>query len=580
MKLIIEELGFFFKQHKFRYVLAFISMIISTIALVLPARFVGQVIDEIVRQTLTWETLYRYIVYFLLAIITAYIFEFIWTYFIFVGSYQVQSTFRERMMQHLLSRKAPFYSRFRTGDLVTRGSEDIRVLGMTTGFGMYAFLNSSLILIVVLTMMSVFVSWKLMLVAMIPSPILAYLLYKLGTSVDAKFNKSQEAVSEMNNDVLEVIDGTYVVRAFGQEEAMINNFKKSTSEALEMNLEVAKIDTIFWPLGGIFMAVSLALGLMLGGYLVQSGEVSVGGVVSFQVYIGLIVWPVMTIGEVVNVAQQGNASIKRLREVFTASDSIEEGGQTKLDEIENIRLKNFSFWYPNEETPILKDLDLQIKKGETIGIVGKTGAGKTTLVQQLLHQYPYKGQDITINGQSILDFDAQELQSKIAYVPQEHILFSRSIRENMFFGKEDASDEEIYRALHLASFEADVKSMPKQLDTLVGEKGISLSGGQKQRLSIARAFIRDSEVLILDDALSAVDAKTEQTIISHIQEERKGRTNLITSHRLSAIRNADWIFVLDQGQVLDQGTHQDLLAKQGWYYQQYKRQEMEGTEDA
>ena len=575
MKIIAKELRFFFKEHKWRYLVAVISMIISSLAMLLPARLIGRMIDTIVSGSLTYERLGQLVMLFIIAIAAAYIFEVVWTYLIFVGSYQVEGIYRKKMMNNFLTKRSGFYHKFRTGDLVTRASEDTRTLGMTVGYGFYALLNSFMMLGIILITMAVTISWRLTLVAMIPAPILALIVARLGEKVDAEFSKSQQAVSNLNNDVLEVIDGTYVIRAYGQEEAAIEHFKQDSQAAALQNVRVAKLNTAFMPICGIAMILSFTLGFMYGGILIERGVIQVGDMVSFQVYIGMTVWPVVMTGAVVTIMQQGKASLKRIKEVLTAKDELEAAGSAVLDSIQTVSFDDFNFSYPGSDELALKNIDLTIQAGQTIGVVGKTGSGKTTFIRQFIHQYPYNGEAFLINHQAATNYTTESYLEKMAYVPQEHTLFSRSIRENLYLGKADASDEEMYQALALAAFETGVKEMPKQLDTLVGEKGVSLSGGQKQRLSIARAFLRNSEILLLDDALSAVDAKTEREIIEHIERERRGRTNIITSHRLSSICSADIIIVLDSGQIVDRGTHEELLSHKGWYYEQYLRQEME-----
>jgi len=286
-------------------------------------------------------------------------------------------------------------------------------------------------------------------------------------------------------------------------------------------------------------------------------------------------WPIFLLGDILSTYKRGKVASSRIQELEVYDDGLERGGQSTLRRIESIEFKQFSFTYPGEEYPMLKEIDVKIGEGETLGIVGKTGSGKTTLLMQLLHQFPYNGQHISINGVPVVEYRENDVAHQIAYVPQEHILFSRSIRENMYFGKANVTDDEIWAALKLAAFDKDVRRMPEGLDTIVGEKGVSLSGGQKQRLSIARALLRNRECLILDDALSAVDAKTEREIIEHLQAERKEGINLIASHRLSAIRHANEIIVLSEGRIIERGTHEELLDQKGWYYEQYNIQELE-----
>ena len=575
MNTFFKRIFNFIKQHPVRYIGSLILMMVSSVAVIYPARIIGQVVDQIVKGTLTAEWLIAQLVVLVGVIAVAYAAESAWTYMIFIGYYEIQQDLRVKLLRNNLRKKIPFYAHFRTGDIITRSSEDVSTMGEVMGFGTYATLNSSFMLIVTLSMMITTVSLPLTIAALIPMPILSYFVYKWGYEVEEEYSKAQAAVSELNNEVLEMIDGNYVVRAYGQEEAMIGAFREKTEVAMKKNIRVGELDSRFMPLAEFIAMLSFIIGISYGGYLVSQGAIQVGDVIAFQVYMSSIMWPIFLLGDILSTYKRGKVASSRIQELEVYDDGLERGGQRTLRRIESIEFQQFSFTYPGEKQPMLKEIDVKIGEGETLGIVGKTGSGKTTLLTQLLHQFPYNGQSISINDVPFVEYRENDVAHQIAYVPQEHILFSRSIRENMYFGKANVTDDEIWAALKLAAFDKDVRRMPEGLDTIVGEKGVSLSGGQKQRLSIARALLRNRECLILDDALSAVDAKTEREIIEHLQAERKEGINLIASHRLSAIRHANEIIVLSEGRIIERGTHEELLDQKGWYYEQYNIQELE-----
>lgn len=579
MQYIIKQLGIYFNEHRLRYLVVFIFIVIASAMYVAPIYILRLFIDAIVQSEFTAATMTRYVLLFLGAIVIGYISEFIWTYNLFIGSYDLQKQLRERLMAHFLKMGAPFYHHFRTGDLMTRSSDDVQVMGMTVGYGLMVFLNTSLYLGFIIIAMAGTVSLLLTVFALIPMPFLAYYIFKWGSEVDRAFTDAQNAVSEMNSEVLEIIDGVRVVRAYGLEQVTAKQFNQRTTETKLKNDHVSEIDSRFAPLITIVLAISFVFSFGAGAFLVANQTITVGAMVSFQVYLTMVVWPMISAGDLVNVMQQGSASWRRINEVLQTGDQLEPDGKKSLETIDDIKMVDYHFKYPNTDRLILDGIDLSIKKGEVIGVVGKTGSGKTTLLRQFGHRYPYSNEIPLINGEKATSYEVRQVRAQFAEVPQEHTLFSRSIKENLLFGKEDATDDELWYALDLASFKEDVKRMPDGLLTLVGEKGVSLSGGQKQRLSLARAFLRDSEILLLDDALSAVDAKTEQEIIANLKQRTDASISIIVTHRLSAITEANHIIVLSDGKVTQSGTHHELIQVPGWYQEQYHHQQLKEDDD-
>ncbi|MER2181719.1 MAG: ABC transporter ATP-binding protein, partial [Desemzia incerta] len=556
------------------------AMLFSNGAVLIPPYIIGNVIDQIYSNTLTTEKLLLQLGLFFLSIVVTYGTEVFWGYLFFGGRNLLAKELRERLMKHYLRMRAAFYEKYRTGDLMARSTNDLDAISEMAGYGIMVTMDSTVFLGFILTMMFVSVSWKLTLWSMLTMPIMGYLLKVLGDKVNKRYLASQTAFADINDDVLEGVEGVRVVRAYVQEDAMAKRFADKTEDVLQKNIAVAQINALFSPITKILLGISYVIAFGYGAVLVSNGELSLGQLISFQVYLGMLVWPVQAVGELINLVQQGSASMKRVAEVLEASDDMdEEGSKTEL-EGHDIEYSEVTFKYPSSESANLTSVVAKISRGKTLGIVGKTGSGKTTFIRQLLRQYPVGDGAIKVGSEAIHELKSDVLRPMIGYVPQDYTLFSRSIRENIKFGKADATDEEIMEAVRLANFEEDLARMPEGLDTLIGERGVAISGGQKQRVSIARALIKNPEFLILDDSLSAVDAKTEQKIIENIQKVRKGKTTIITTHRLSAIHHADWIIVLEDGEIIEEGTHLELISQNGWYGTQYQRQQLkEGSMD-
>jgi ATP-binding cassette subfamily B protein len=434
--------------------------------------------------------------------------------------------------------------------------------------------------ITVVVMMGATISWQLTIAAVLPLPIMAVLMQIYVKKIYKRFTDAQAAFGTLNDKVLESISGVRVIRAYVQEREDEKRFEEMTEDVYGKNLAVARIDALFDPTISIIIGISYLIGLGYGAYLVFQQAITLGGLFSFNVYLGMLIWPMIAVGELINVMQRGNASLDRVQDTLSYEADVKNSmGMESITNPGNIQFNSVHFTYPSSTVVNLSDISVQLERGQTLGIVGKTGSGKTTFVKQLLREYPLGTGEIAFAGMPLEQLHLEDIRKWIGYVPQDHFLFSKTVRENILFGKMDATEGELAEAIRLADFEKDLMMLPNRLETLVGEKGVALSGGQKQRISIARALIKNPEILILDDSLSAVDAKTETTIIENIQNERAGKTTIITTHRLSAVQHADRIIVLDSGKIIEEGTHADLLLNDGWYSEQYERQQVdEGTE--
>jgi ATP-binding cassette subfamily B multidrug efflux pump len=575
---VLKKLSWFFKKHWKRYTTAIILLVIVGVIEVIPPKLVGVAIDEIHQNTLTSERLLQMLVFYGGLIVVIYAITYVWMYQLFGGAFLVERSLRSQFMRHLLKMTPTFYERNRTGDLMARATNDLKAISMTAGFGILTLIDSSVFLVTILLTMGILISWKLTFAALLPLPLMALIMNIYGKKIHKRFTSAQDAFGEMNDQVLETVSGVRVIRAYVQEKASEQGFKNLTDDVYQKNIAVAKIDSLFEPTIKVLVGISYLIGLGYGAYLVFHNEITLGELVSFNVYLGMLIWPMFAVGELINIMQRGNASLDRVYETLAYQPDVKDADKTCPVELpETITFDHVSFRYPSSQVDILSDLTLSLKRGQTLGVVGRTGSGKTTLLKQLLREYPLGKGKITISDIPLESIAKDQSGSWLGYVPQEQILFSRTMQENIRFGRRDASDQELDAVLHAASLKQDIEMLPDGLDTLVGEKGVALSGGQKQRVSIARALLIDPEILILDDSMSAVDAKTEAKIIRNIRDERAGKTTFISTHRLSAVQHADWILVLDEGRIVEQGTHEQLLRNKGWYKEQYIRQQIESS---
>lgn len=571
---MILALWQYIKKNPVHYVIAGVLAIISSLLYLIPNYIIQLFVDGIVENNLIKEDMMRYFMIFGITMIFIYLTEATWVILTFGQSMKYQTELRTKMFRHLLTFRAPFFERFRSGDLMTRMTTDIDMMGTAIGYGFMLVVADGSLLIGVFLIMVTTISWQATLLSIIPLVIFGFIIYHLGMELDKRYENSRDEVAKLSNEVLEVVDGVRVMRAYGKKQLEQKRFQEKTHKVMGKANELVWINGAFRQVARLFSGLSIAIGLLYGGYLVGQTQMTIGELVTFQIYLGFLNGTIWGMAELVGIYQQGKVSYRKINELETADDLVDKQGILPIDQIEAIQFDQYHFTYPEDKQAVLKDINFILKRGETLGIVGKTGSGKSTLIKQLLRQYPngQKGQ-LLMNNVAISQYDMNALEKLIGYVPQEHILFSKSVKHNIEFGNADATEETFAQSIRTADFEKDVLRMSEGLDTLIGEKGVAISGGQKQRVSMARAMIREPELLILDDSLSAVDAKTEQAIIGNIQQIRHNKTTIIVTHRLSAVAHADNILVIEDGTVVEAGTPDQLINNKGWYYQQYQKQQ-------
>ena len=570
---LIRKLGWFLKLEKRRYIIGILALSLVSVFNLIPPKVIGNIVDKIEAGNLTNSQLFINIIYLVLAAFIMYGLRYVWRVYIFGAAYNLGRILRFRLFQHFTKMSPSFYQKYRTGDLMAHATNDVNAVVMVAGGGVMSAVDASITALVTLFTMVFLISAKLTLIAVIPLPFLAYATNKLGEKNHQSFKEAQESFSDLNNKVQESVSGIRVTKSFGYGNDEINSFGETNKKVFSKNIIASKYNALFDPMVLVFVGLSYTLTLIFGGIFISRGEISVGNLVTFVTYLDMLVWPLQAIGWLFNIGQRGDVSYSRIENLLAEENDVVEKENTIPAHNGRLEYNINSFSYVGEET--LSDIKFAIDKGQTLGIVGVTGSGKTTLLKLLLREYDVEDGSIYLNNHNIKDYKLNDLRSLIGYVPQDQVLFAMSIKENIRFADTKYKDKQVEDITKVCGIYDDIVNMTDGFDTIIGERGVSLSGGQKQRMAMSRALIMNPEILILDDSLSAVDAKTEHLILENLKEERSGKTTIITAHRLSAIVHADLIIVMDNGKIIERGTHDQLIAQEGWYKETYNTQQLE-----
>jgi ATP-binding cassette subfamily B multidrug efflux pump len=572
MKDAFKHIGWFFKQEYKKYIFIGTTLVILSILPVLPAQLLGDAIDAIAGGMLTTGKLIYFVVALFLIPVARYLLNIVYHYQINSLGHRLSFTLRERYISHLFDLDASIYEKYTKGDLVARASNDLQNLTvLATSLLQTIVYNSGIVISAIIMML--LINPLLTLASVIIMPFTIFYLNKKRMKKREYYKIHHEIYADMTEKVLESIEGVKAVRAYGQED---NDFKK-TKAAIDKDInswwKILKFESIYGPLFELVYTVCYFVGIALGSYMVINMQISAGQLITFLIYVGMLYSPLISLSNVLNTVNNIIISDNRYHEIMDLVPEVKDSENSKdIFDFKTIVFKDVSFRYPFDDFDVIKNISFSINKGETIGIVGPTGAGKSTLIRQLLREFNITSGHIYIDDVDIKDIKIEDVHNLVGYVPQDHILFRRSVDDNILIGNPHATNDQINNAITLADFKKDLKELPYGSETMVAEMGGSLSGGQRQRLSIARALVKDPKILILDDSLSAVDALTEATIIRQLKESRSDKTNIIVAHRFSAVVNADKIIVLQEGKITDVGTHLELLKYDNWYKKQYLKQ--------
>ena len=573
-------IGRFVWQHWRAYSAAAAMLFVIALLTAWVPRKVGHIVDALIAHQMSKSELLQQLGGLLLMGLAIYFLRVGWRLQLFTAAYQFGVDLRNRLYTRLSLQGPGFYQQQRTGDLMALATNDIDAIEMAAGEAMLAGFDGSVTLLMVLAMMLFGVDWRLTLIALAPFPLMAWAFRRISNRIHRASTDSLNRFSKLNDHVQETLTGVRTLRALGLEQHSAQQFASLAEHAADASLTAQRWEAAYEPAVGITLSSAGVLTLALGGYLVWQEQLTIGALTSFTMYLGQLIWPMFAAGWVLSLIERGRAAWERLAPVLEVPLSVDDHGTIGTAPSGLICFSGVDFSYPGQGASALKNISFRLKPGQMLGLVGPTGAGKSTLLRMLLRQFHPQSGAVTWGPHSLEDYTLASLRDAISWVPQEGFLFSATIAENIRLARPQASRAEIEQAAELAAVHEDIGRFTQSYDTPVGERGVTLSGGQRQRVAIARALLTDSPLLLLDDALSAVDTGTEASILDHLRVARKGRTIIIASHRLSAVADADQILVLRDGRVSESGSHQQLLQQNGWYAAQWRYQQLEASLDA
>ncbi|MCC3702187.1 SmdA family multidrug ABC transporter permease/ATP-binding protein [Rouxiella badensis] len=576
---LFAQLAWYFRREWQRYLGAVALLIIIAILQLLPPKLVGIIIDGVTNKTLSEGKLFGWLGLILGTAILVYLLRYVWRVLLFGASYKLAVELRQNFYRQLSRQHPAFYLRHRTGDLIARATNDVDRVVFAAGEGVLTLVDSLVMGLAVLIVMATQISWELTLLSLVPMPIMAAVIKRYGDQLHQRFKVAQAAFSSLNDQAQESLTSIRMIKAFGLENHQSSQFAEVAQDTGLKNMRVARVDARFDPT--IYVSIGMANMIAIGGgsWMVVNGHLTLGQLTSFVMYLGLMIWPMLALAWMFNIVERGSAAYSRIRSLLQEAPCVVDGTVPLSPERSVLEVNIDSFHYPVNSASALQDVHFNLAPGNMLGLCGPTGSGKSTLLALLQRQFDVTQGSITYQGKALSDVVLDDWRARMAVVSQTPFLFSDTVAQNIALGQPDATPEQIEQAAKMACVHDDILRLPQGYETEVGERGVMLSGGQKQRISIARALLLDAEILILDDALSAVDGRTEHQILQNLRQWGNNKTVIISAHRLSALIDAAEILVFNKGTVVQRGNHETLAASAGWYRDMNRYQQLEAALD-